>query len=1425
MLDVERKASLMSSRVKTIFFVLFIQMLVAAPGAFAQNGALTGTVIIRYKNDLNDNDYVKEKGKVKQIPARNLQVIIYVEGTSDFPMVLTDKYGKFAFPRLPQGYWSFSVSPYDKPDNYADPHPPQIPINENKNTDVDIILVRTVADGRVRPDSTPVIVRAMYSDTISNPEYPKEAHRERVSQDKEKQVQTRELTGKVVNAQQRPLDRVQIVAYAIDTDVQRAIILGRAETGADGAYKLTISSVKDYKSYILRFYKDGYLTNTLFSAWSQNPASVISLKDSTVIIKSAISERPSVEMARRYVFEPRVMQALPLPGTRNFDRFALLAPGVLPPPETSNTNGPGLSPGVGTAGQFAVNGLRSRENNFTMDGSDNNDEDIGTRRQGFVALTPQPIESLQEFQIITLLADARYGRNIGGQVDALTRSGSKDLHGSMYGFLTNNRLNARDFFDQTTRGGPASYSLTRVSDNAAVQLDGRPLTVPNPVGGTNPFTRGQIGFVAGGRIKPINTFFFGSLERQIVHASKETNFSVPTVKQRGVFETGDTGLKANGTPSFPSSVPGNAFFSLFPFPNNPIGPYGQNTYTAVLPADADATRFSVKLGKYFGDSSSTRKRPLRGILPVPMHGDLLTGRYNFTQDKSILPTVGNALFSSLDARVRTQNLAFFLNRSLAHNIFDTIRFSYGRTRLSFNEVLNPGQLSSAALPGVPFLLNRPLLLNVTAPNTNGTLNPPSFVTASSPQGVNILNTLGYPPVTQTEQITGPLGQVWIPGFSPIGVDVLNFPQARVNNTFQMADTVTYVHGNHTWNFGADIRKTHINSRLDRNFRPLVQFDSLRASSAALPLTQFNGTALPQDLLTGATLAAAGVPTGFFQTLARVPDSTIGIRFSQINLFVQDEWRARPRLRLTYGFRYELNTIPKTAGGRLEKAFDPVKLQSDAKAAALACQPHRCDDLVAALTSAFPADYKVSFGADRSGFDGRLGLAYQLDKSGRTVFRTGFGSFTGLYPGIVLSQSRNAFSDFLPLNLANFSLRAGNTSYLFNLANPNVRPLGPAGVRPLDVIRPGTINTITDFNPIVLLTSQLFNLGSLSLSPTVLGLDLALPQKRLKAPYAFEYGATFEHQFYEKFYWSASYVWTRGVKLLRVNTPDLGLNRNRIDFTDVKTLDPGFVFPFFLGSIRSAQPPISSSFTIARTLFESSSTSKYHSFQFEFRKRYIQHFQAASSVTYSHAIDDASDFFDTAGAYALPQDSLQRSETAASNFNARWRWTSYFLLDIPRDLPFGKSRLGGWQVAGVLTFQSGQPFTVNSAFDVNRDGNLTDRLNDSSRLSKGPGGSSPVQLNLAPGIKLVDLLAADGLDGRVGRNTFTSQGIQDVDLSVTKNINLSSKTRILLRAETFNLFNHSHFNIPVRILESPGFGRSTATTIPARTIQFAAKLMF
>ena len=177
-----------------------------------------------------------------------------------------------------------------------------------------------------------------------------------------------------------------------------------------------------------------------------------------------ISVLSNVTPARSFSFDSRSIAALPMGRIRNLDSLALLAPGVVPAPQTFESSGPGIAPGLGTAGQYSVNGMRARQNSFTVDGADNNEEDVGVRRQGFLASFPQSIETVEEFQLITAMADARFGRSVGGQIDAISKFGDLGLHTSAYGFLTDSKLRAFGPFDT---GGSSQSPVAITSDGTA----------------------------------------------------------------------------------------------------------------------------------------------------------------------------------------------------------------------------------------------------------------------------------------------------------------------------------------------------------------------------------------------------------------------------------------------------------------------------------------------------------------------------------------------------------------------------------------------------------------------------------------------------------------------------------------------------------------------------------------------------------------------------------------------------------------------------------------------------------------------------------------------------------------------------------------------------------------------------------------------
>jgi hypothetical protein len=236
------------------------------------------------------------------------------------------------------------------------------------------------------------------------------------------------------------------------------------------------------------------------------------------------------------------------------------------------------------------------------------------------------------------------------------------------------------------------------------------------------------------------------------------------------------------------------------------------------------------------------------------------------------------------------------------------------------------------------------------------------------------------------------------------------------------------------------------------------------------------------------------------------------------------------------------------------------------------------------------------------------------------------------------------------------------------------------------------------------------------------------------------------------------------------------------------------------------------------LWEGTGNSAYSSLQTESHRRYARSLESGLAFTYSHALDDTSDLF------ALAQASLRRSERASASFDARLRLAAYFIYDVPL---FSKSRwLGGWQLSGSYSAETGQPFTVNSSIDVNRDGNLTDRLNTTRGLVEGaPNGDKRTRISVLPGTDLLSLLAPPGQEGSVGRNTFRAQGINNLDLALTKSLNNSEKWRLQFRTECFNVFNRVDFATPARILEFPAFGKSVDTTLPPRSFQFALRLTF
>src|SRR6266850_7436079 len=218
------------------------------------------------------------------------------------------------------------------------------------------------------------------------------------------------------------------------------------------------------------------------------------------------AEAPLVERTRDVlgeVVERALVTELPLNG-RDFGKLVALVPGATVEPS-------GVAAIQSGFGQFAINGNRDRSNNYTLDGTDNNDPFFNNSAFNQVGIggapaSLLPIDAIQEFNLQSQFS-AEYGRNSGSVVNIITRSGTNQIHGSVFEFLRNDAMDARNYFNRAvdpTTGEPARKS---------------------------PFRNNNFGASLGGPMVEDKTFFFGAYEGQRERVTSDFSLNVPTPQQ------------------------------------------------------------------------------------------------------------------------------------------------------------------------------------------------------------------------------------------------------------------------------------------------------------------------------------------------------------------------------------------------------------------------------------------------------------------------------------------------------------------------------------------------------------------------------------------------------------------------------------------------------------------------------------------------------------------------------------------------------------------------------------------------------------------------------------------------------------------------------------------------------------------------------
>jgi outer membrane receptor protein involved in Fe transport len=274
------------------------------------------------------------------------------------------------------------------------------------------------------------------------------------------------------------------------------------------------------------------------------------------------------------------------------------------------------------------------------------------------------------------------------------------------------------------------------------------------------------------------------------------------------------------------------------------------------------------------------------------------------------------------------------------------------------------------------------------------------------------------------------------------------------------------------------------------------------------------------------------------------------------------------------------------------------------------------------------------------------------------------------------------------------------------------------------------------------------------------------------------------------------------------------------------------------------------------LIESAASSTYNAFQFRAEKRLSSGLEFLAAYTFSRSIDNASAFAGTKAETGFPQNGNDlAAERGLSNFQTKHR----FVLNTIYQLPFGRGQrwlnregavgylLGHWQAGGILTFQSGRPFTVNRGIDQSESGNFNLQSSPTSadrpdivgnpfqagNIAANPGCIGPAHVQTAQNWfnPCAFMAPAGPAFGDLGRNTLIGPGFDDVDFSISKEFPLSSETRkFQFRAEIFNLLNHPNFDLPNTNFDAgAAFGQVQSANEglgkPPRQIQLGLKFIF
>ncbi len=1100
---------------------------------------------------------------------------------------------------------------------------------------------------------------------------------------------------------------------------------------------------------------------------------------------------------------------------RNYLAFAL----------TTSTVGRDAGRPIGPAPTTGLNfgGQRGRSNLVQVDGADNTDNSVNASRSTVSQ------EAVQEFQVVTNSFAPEFGRSAGGVVNVVTKSGTNELHGNIFGFLRHRSFQARNPF--------------------------APIEDP-------PFTRAQYGVTLGGPLDRDRTFFFFAFE------------------QRRRNESGFFTSNVQGNLTSSVTIAGQTFRNLTP---------QQAAYINGL-LSVGATALAVPyafLASSGGSTALTGTNPLT-IFPgltgtlTPLPAGATVGPRFLLSSAPVPSATTNAAGQLIAFRPlndlqrifpvteRTTFNSFRLDHLITQSHQFSFRFGYNPSEITGIQVESQNQSlgqNDFSRTGIQKLRDFSAVTTLTSTLSNNVVNEARF-------------NFGERRATFKSQ-NGDAVAFNISGTAFIGRELFS-PVVRTENRYQFTDNVNVVAGNHNFKFGGDFAYVQIPEAIfELNFAGLFNFGGLGACTLVSALCTTPGVPQPPPDFTAVQQYGLGFPSNFIQGFGN-PVSSINNK--PMAFFAQDSWKVRPNLTLNYGVRYDyeltdqIQTLPlrdplsgiTLSAADVEAAQDAMGIQQGfprdknnwAPRLAVAWDPW--SDGKTSIRAAFGMFYDhpllaIAFNSDIAdavqqqqgiltpGSPLQTSLLNAVQVFQGTVCPPG-GPVTPICgPGVVTpgvaagaqyqfgrqrfnDQTFPGFGPVLPFTLhvqKNFEYAYANQGN-FTVERELTRDMTLSGSyiyvgarhlpHPLDINAPQTDLQIANFrryanrNPAntteALLVGNFFGAtlapGTAFANPLLTGDNLVviIPGMIVLSP-------------------------TRG----RIISPAIAnfFRPNAPNYFLAQAASNGLVTPAVLnsqlaGTLRTPGTISPFGSINAQT---SDGNSTYNALNVDAKKRFSHNFQFLASYTWSHSIDDSSDL----QTLLLPQDNRNfGAERADSLFDQRHRFVFSSVIASPSSWATASGfhrALSNFTIAPIFEISSGRPFNILSNQDTNNDqSNQTDRpsvLDDGTLCVPGSLGCAGLITN---GVFT---------SGSLARNFGLTHRYMSLDLRVAKLVPIGERVRLELIAEGFNLFNRfneaaaSGFIDDVRLFNQRAgngryFSRPTAAFDP-RQFQFGLKLNF